>query len=66
MSDFDPWRLNEWLALPDRCFISGCASTEICERGPVFLRDGSIHKACTPHWDGVMSVLGQQSGPARG
>jgi hypothetical protein len=44
----DPWRMDEWNALPDRCFIQGCESPDADQRGPVFLIDGSIHKACVP------------------
>ncbi len=57
----DPWR---------------CEGGEIDQCGPVFLRNGQIHKACTEHWEGVMRVLGEQeswqrtdgarSGPADG
>lgn len=60
MSD-DPWRLEEWRDLPDHCLIASCDSDEIDERGPVFLRDGSIHKACPDHWSGIYRVLGAQA-----
>lgn len=56
----DPWRIREWMALPEVCLIYACDSSEIDQRGPVWLRDGSMHKACTPHWEGVVGVLGRQ------
>jgi len=59
----DPWRMDEWHALADECFIRGCDDDDIDQRGPVFLRDGSMHKACVEHWEGVMRVLGEQSDP---
>lgn len=57
----DPWRMTEWQALPETCLIEACAGDEIDQRGPVFLRDGSIHKACTEHWEGIFRVLGEQA-----
>lgn len=57
----DPWRLDEWATLPDVCLIAGCESWEVDARGPVWLRDGSIHKACPEHWEGIFRVLGEQS-----
>lgn len=57
----DPWRLAEWNALPDVCLISACEGDEIDERGPVWLRDGSMHKACVEHWEGIFRVLGGQA-----
>ena len=59
--DPDPWRMAEWNALPDACLIRGCEGGEIDQRGPVALVDGSIHKACTEHWEGVFRVLGEQA-----
>jgi hypothetical protein len=56
----DPWRLNEWQALPDECLIAACENDEIDQRGPVWLRDGSMHKGCTEHWEGIFRVLGEQ------
>ena len=56
----DPWRLDEWEALEDRCFIAGCDSYEIDFRGPIFLIDKSMHKACVQHWQAIMFVLGEQ------
>lgn len=61
---YDPWRMEEWKSLPDVCFIRGCESPDADQRGPVFLRDGSIHKACPDHWEPIFRVLGeQQDGP---
>lgn len=60
----EAWRLDEWTALlasPLGCFIAGCDNDEIDQRGPVFLRDGSIHKACTEHWGPIFRVLGEQA-----
>jgi hypothetical protein len=57
----DGWRLDEWNALPDVCFIATCENTEIDERGPIWLRDGSMHKACVEHWEPIMRVLGEQA-----
>lgn len=57
----DPFRLAEWDALEDVCFIGGCESSETDQRGPVFLRDGSMHKACPEHWEPIMRVLGEQA-----
>ena len=59
----DAWRLDEWNAHPDVCFISACEASETDPRGPVWLRpDGSMHKACREHWEGVFRVLGEQAG----
>lgn len=57
----DPWRLSEWDALSEECLISTCDNDEIDQRGPVWLRDGSMHKACTEHWEGIFRVLGEQA-----
>lgn len=57
----DPWRMAEWNALPDVCLFWGCDSDEIDQRGPVWLRDGSMRKACVEHWEGIMGTLGRQS-----
>lgn len=57
----DGFRLAEWDALPDVCFIAACENDEIDERGPVWLRDGSMHKACTEHWEPIFRVLGEQA-----
>lgn len=57
----DAGRQREWHALPEQCYIAGCDSDEIDHRGPVSLRDGSIHKACVEHWEGVFRVLGEQA-----
>lgn len=58
----DPWRLAEWHALADVCFIEGCNSESgICERAPIYLTDGSIWKACTEHWEAIYLVLGEQT-----
>lgn len=59
MSD-DPWRMAEWHALPEQCDIAGCDSTEVDRRGPMFLRDKSMHKLCPEHWEAVFRVLGEQ------
>lgn len=57
----DWWRLDEWHALPDGvCFIQGCTATETDQRGPIFLRDDSMHKACPEHWEPIIRVLGEQ------
>lgn len=62
MSATDPWRLDEWHALPnDRCGINGCTATETDPRGPVVMRDGSMHKLCVEHWEPIMRVLGEQA-----
>jgi hypothetical protein len=57
----DRWGRDDFAALPHHCFIAACDSTDIDERGPVFLRDGTIRKACTEHWEGVFRVLGEQA-----
>lgn len=57
----DPWRMYVWHLLPDVCFIKGCDEEGADQRGPVFLTDGSIHKACTSHWEGIFRVLGEQA-----
>ncbi len=54
----DPWQLERWAALERVCLIKGCDDPDICERGPVVLRDDTWHMACTAHWVGVMSPLG--------
>jgi len=56
----DEWRLAEWNALPDECLIGPCDNTEIDRRSPVWLRDGSMRKACVEHWEAVHRVLGDQ------
>lgn len=60
-SEPDPWRLAEWQKLPEVCLIAGCDNHDIDQRGPVQLRNGSIHKACVEHWEGVFRVLGEQA-----
>jgi hypothetical protein len=62
MSAPDLWRLAEWEALPDECFIAACDASETDLRGPVWLRGGGMAKACTEHWEGIMRVLGEQVG----
>jgi hypothetical protein len=57
----DAFRLAEWNALPEVCLFQGCSSDDIDQRGPVFLRDGSIHKACVEHWEPIFRVLGEQA-----
>jgi hypothetical protein len=57
----DAWRIAQWYALPDVCLIAGCRSEDIDQRGPVWLRNGSMHKACVEHWEGVFRVLGEQA-----
>lgn len=57
----DPFRIGEWDTLPDVCLIAGCDSDEIDQRGPVWLRDKSMHKACVEHWEGIFRVLGGQA-----
>lgn len=60
----DRWRLREWetlLADATRgCYVAGCTSTDIDERGPVFDDRKRMHKACPGHWEGVYAVLGAQ------
>lgn len=64
--DVDPWRTAEWGGLLQDtsrgCFIAGCTAGpgDIDIRGPVFDDRRRMHKACTPHWEGVMGVLGAQ------
>lgn len=58
----DPFRLGEWHALPDVCFVAACDASETDPRGPVWLRDHGMAKACTEHWEGVFRVLGEQVG----
>lgn len=63
----DPWRITEWHALPDdQCGIAGCDNRETDQRGPVFMRDGTIHKVCTEHWEPIMRILGEQATWERG
>jgi hypothetical protein len=58
----DSFRLAEWQALPNYCFIGGCGNDEIDERGPIWVRDGeAMHKACTEHWEAIMRILGEQA-----
>lgn len=57
----DPWRLEEWNAIPEECFIKGCINDDIDQRGPVITKDGTMHKACVEHWTGIFSVLGDQA-----
>jgi hypothetical protein len=57
----DPWRLAEWRALPDDvCGIGGCDSDQTDPRGPLIMRDGSMHKVCPAHWEPIMRVVGEQ------
>ena len=62
--DVDPWRLVEWeTLLADQtrgCFVDGCTNADIDERGPVFDDQKRMHKACSPHWEGVYGVLGAE------
>jgi hypothetical protein len=46
----------------DVCLIYGCTSDEIDQRGPIFLRDGGMHKACVEHWKAIFRILGEQAG----
>lgn len=57
----DPWRLDEYAALPDVCLIAACDGSDIDPRGPVQLRTGAIGKACVEHWEGIFRVLGEQA-----
>lgn len=57
----DPWRMAEWNALPDVCLIASCDSDDIDQRGPVWLRDGGMRKACVEHWEGIFRVLSEQA-----
>jgi hypothetical protein len=58
----DPWRLDEWHALSNvYCMFFGCEYADIDQRGPVVLRDGSMHKACTEHWEAIHRILGLQA-----
>lgn len=43
------------------CFIRGCDNDDIDTRGPVWLRDGTEHQACTEHWEPIFRVLGEQA-----
>jgi hypothetical protein len=62
MAADDPWRMAEWKALPDRCAIAGCENQDEADRrGPVQLRDGTIFKVCTEHWEPIFRVLGEQA-----
>lgn len=66
VTETDPFRLAEWNALIDVCFIAGCDNLDIDERGPVWVRSPqeptkvSMHKACVEHWEPIMRVLGEQ------
>lgn len=55
----DPWRIAEWNALPDRCAIAGCDNDDADQRGPVQLRDGTMFKACSEHWEAIFRILGE-------
>lgn len=57
----DLWRLDEWRALPDRCAIAGCDNGDADQRGPVTLRDSTIFKVCTEHWEAIFRILGEQA-----
>lgn len=57
----DPFRIAEWRALEDVCMFVGCENDQIDQRAPVFLRDGSMHKACTEHWAPIMRICGEQA-----
>jgi hypothetical protein len=59
-TDSDPFRLDEWRTLPDTCAINGCENDEADQRGPVFMRDGSMHKVCPEHWEPIFRILGEQ------
>ncbi len=50
------FNLLAWKALEDICFIQGCENKNIDNRGPIFLKTGSMHKACVPHWSAIMHV----------
>jgi hypothetical protein len=52
------WQAGVPLAV---CFVHACDNLDIDPRGPVFLRDDMTPRyACTPHWEGVFRVLGEQ------
>lgn len=55
------WRLAEWAALPNECFIDGCSGSDIDQRGPVFIKGGLIRKACVEHWEPIFRVLGEHA-----
>lgn len=58
----DPWQMAAWKTLPDVCLIGGCnGESGIDERGPVYLRDDSMWKACIEHWEAIMRILGKQA-----
>jgi hypothetical protein len=59
----DAWRLAEWEQLADTCLFHGCDASpdDMDQRGPVLLRDGSIHKACSDHWEPIFRILGEQA-----
>lgn len=57
----DLWRIEEWNALPDVCAITACVNKGTDPRGPMFLRNGTIHKVCTEHWEAIFGVLGSQA-----
>ena len=60
----DPWRLSEWrhrLDNGERCFVAGCGSPDVDQRGPIVDTDGRMHLACPAHWEAITAVLGRQS-----
>lgn len=61
VEDHDRFRLVEWAALPPGCAVAGCEELWAHdERGPLFLRDGTMHRLCQDHWEAVMGVTGRQ------
>ena len=54
----DPWRFDEWDALPEGCGIAGCETPDHDPRGPLFMTDGTFHRLCPEHWEAVFRVLG--------
>jgi hypothetical protein len=43
-----------------RCFITGCASTDLQPDGRVHTITGQLHTPCRGHWAAIFGLLGEQ------
>src|SRR5438874_162516 len=54
--DEDPWRMTEWqtrLEAGEHCFVGGCSSPDVDQRGPIVDTNGRMHLACPDHWAAI-------------
>ena len=50
------------------CAVSGCTNREVDQRGPIAMRDRDQvlfqFWVCIPHWEAIITILGQQAFPS--